>query len=641
MIVDNHIIPLLTLVYAAELLLPGGVSTLRVAAVSMMELPARFLAAFLCIALCCASTLLHTARGGPRAGVETATVFNVDNGDRLTSGSAGERFTIPAGQRLRLITYSPHCICTANLDVLHGAITRIVDTHLAQRGDLSAQLQKEMPLAYSCSIHSTGGWTIHWDKSLGAGTSGHVFAASHAEQPHAQFAAKVTPFKAADGRSHREVALSIAAGRIGAGPRVFDAWRTDNDELLQRVLASGAQRDAGRRDGFVVLVMEKLRGRPLKQWLESAPRRVPHKLVVAEAMRLRLAALHRAGIAHQDAHATNWVLDFSNADAASGDSSRLPDVKLLDFGSATFHPGTTGVDASLRAKELKRSLETLGLEHTTAQLHAAIAGRSFLPPQPSAATAAEWRGLQLDPAAIRAQVAASSLHDVAIIIAHSHRVRYFALPQQQQTQWRLTSVASDSPWFAASSAQHADRIAVRLHLSSELGTYDELVLQLLASAAGASPTPLDAWFAESPTDGALRMTVVLNVSASAATDVAGWIAARGGAANHRAGDALTTQIAALSSRLHAAGLQHGRCALVVLASSDPAAAPAVTAVRLGADAQFVVGELSAAAAASDTRTLLDSLGEHLGCSRTSDGTGSADGAARCGGSARIRNRIEL
>src|SRR5262249_38747262 len=86
-------------------------------------------------------------------------------------------------------------------------------------------------------------------------------------------------------------------------------------------------------DGVPYLVMEYLRGEPLKTRIQRGPLAWPDLALIADQMMSALAVAHRAGVVHRDLKPENIFL--------TRDDSGEERAKLLDFGISKLRDSKT------------------------------------------------------------------------------------------------------------------------------------------------------------------------------------------------------------------------------------------------------------------------------------------------------------
>ena len=155
---------------------------------------------------------------------------------------------------------------------------------------------------------------------LGSGFFGTVYAVDR------RTVAKVTSFDNMDADGFvNEVEIARKAGELGVGPRVLDSQLCCN--------AAGTV-------CYGILYMEKARGVRVSVWLQSDPPVAKRAAVAKEIDRL-IDMLHDNGIAHNDTHLANVMVD-----------PRTLKVVLLDYGIAATKDTQRAHDKERAAREM-------------------------------------------------------------------------------------------------------------------------------------------------------------------------------------------------------------------------------------------------------------------------------------------------
>ena len=133
-------------------------------------------------------------------------------------------------------------------------------------------------------------------------------------------------YRARDDRLRRDVAIKVLPEEVAGNPtrlRRFErearaAAALNHPNIL-------AVFDVGEYEGNPFLVTELLKGRTLRQLLQSGPLRVETALPIARQIAEGLAAAHGQGIVHRDLKPENLFMTSDDR------------IKILDFGLAKLH----------------------------------------------------------------------------------------------------------------------------------------------------------------------------------------------------------------------------------------------------------------------------------------------------------------
>jgi Tol biopolymer transport system component len=161
-------------------------------------------------------------------------------------------------------------------------------------------------------------------------------------------------YRARDTRLGREVAIKVLPQEVSADPQRlarFEREARSASALNHPNIVT--IHDFASRDGETWLVMELVRGQPLRELLEKGPLALKKLLPIAAGIADGLAAAHAAGIVHRDLKPENVMVT----------SEGVP--KILDFGLVKFESGSQPAagghnEVSTEFKLLTREGTTLG-----------------------------------------------------------------------------------------------------------------------------------------------------------------------------------------------------------------------------------------------------------------------------------------
>lgn len=178
-----------------------------------------------------------------------------------------------------------------------------------------------------------GPWTVSLCQVIAAGDLNCIYHASHREHPGKKFAAKIGPL------SNDEVCMAMYMGAAGVGPRVYDAWVSEHQDVEDEDDGSESWSDDDDADGQpseepVVMIMDFIDGESLTE--------VVHAKGVANLSYLDAATLEnvctvsremgRHHVIHGDYHSNQvmverktgrcYVVDWERANYSGHESKR-------------------------------------------------------------------------------------------------------------------------------------------------------------------------------------------------------------------------------------------------------------------------------------------------------------------------------
>jgi serine/threonine protein kinase len=157
-------------------------------------------------------------------------------------------------------------------------------------------------------------------------------------------------YEATDTRLGRKVAIKVLPPEL-----TQDAGRRERFQQEARLAAAfnhpniATVHDVGEQDGVTFLVMELVRGDPLRELVRGEALPVERTLEIAAGVAAGLARAHREGVLHRDLKPDNVML---TDDGIS---------KILDFGLGKLIGDTDAVDADTIAE----TVTSLGSPHVT------------------------------------------------------------------------------------------------------------------------------------------------------------------------------------------------------------------------------------------------------------------------------------